>query len=153
MINPREYLLQLETNNINHSNKNFYEHLCNVEDILKICKCEEYVCLSGLYHSIYGTNFFDASLNVQRKKIKEIIGDKAENLVWIFCNAKRPFCWFCGNNIALQDGSFVTVDNKTLHDLQMIEGANLLEQKCGTDLIVSFTASKMDINNIIFKGE
>ena len=151
MTSPRQYLLELNTSHIKHSGKSFYEHLCNVEDILKICKCEDYILLAALYHSIYGTNFFNVSLNVSREKIKEIIGEKAENLAWIFCNAKRPFCWFCGNNIVLQDGSFITVDNKTLHDLQMIEGANLLEQKCGADLIVSFTASNTDITNTILK--
>jgi hypothetical protein len=140
MTSPREYLIELNTNNINHTGRSFYEHLCNVEDILKICKCEDYVCLAGLYHSIYGTNYFNANLDTSREKIKEIIGDKAENLAWIFCNAKRPFCWFCGNHIVLQDGSHISVDNKTLHDLQMIESANLLEQHLGADLIVSFSS-------------
>lgn len=140
MISPREYLLKIKTDNIKHSKKNFYEHLCNVEDLLKICKCEDYISLAGLYHSIYGTNFFDASLNVSREEIKKIIGEKAENLAWVFCNAKRPFCWFCGNHIVLQDGTSLIVDNKTLHDLQMIESANLLEQHLGADLIVSFSS-------------
>ena len=37
----------------------------------------------------------------------------------------------------------VFVDGKTLHDLQMVEGANLLEQKCGADLITIFTANRV----------
>ena len=45
--------------------KNHTFHLCNVEDILKICKCEDYILLAALYHSIYGTNFFNVSLNVE----------------------------------------------------------------------------------------
>lgn len=145
-MNPHEYLKQLHTDTTSHSGRTLYDHLCSVEEILKICRCEEAVCLAGLYHSVYGTNIFTHVTTTDREKIREIIGERAEFLAWIFCNANRPFCWFCGNHIVLRDGSFVIVDEKTLHDLQMIEGANLLEQKCGADLIATFTAKKIEIN-------
>jgi hypothetical protein len=121
--------------------------LCRVESILRICGCSEDVCLAGLYHSIYGTNFFTVSTTTDRIKIKEVIGSRAEELAWIFCNANRPFCWFVGNNFALRDGSSIWVDDETLHFLQMIEGANLLEQKCGADMIVGFTSQRIKNEN------
>jgi len=143
-MTPREYLASLELNNISHSGKTFIQHLYNVEDILRICGVNESVCLAGLYHSIYGTNYFKIKLGQDRSTIKEIIGERAEQLAWLFCNANRPFCWFCGNNLAMIDGTSIVIDAATLHDLQMIEGANLLEQKCGTDMIVSFTANRIN---------
>jgi len=144
---PHDYLKELCVDNTDHSGRTLYEHLCNVEKILKICRCEEEVCLAGLYHSIYGTNFFTVTTTLDRNKIKEIIGERAEFLVWVFCNANRPFCWFCGNNIVLRDGSSILIDEKTLHDLQMIEGANLLEQKCGSDLVVTFASKRIKYEN------
>jgi len=144
MITPREYLINLGVENTIHSGRTFYEHLCNVEDILKICRADEDTCLAGLYHSIYGTSYFKIQTTDNRELIKSVIGERAEYLAWIFCNAKRPFCWFCGNKIVFTNGEFIVVDNKTLHDLQMIEGANLLEQKCGADLIISFAAKNSE---------
>ena len=141
-MTPREYLLSLGVESTLHSGRTFFDHLCCVEDILRICKVDEDVCLAGLYHSIYGTNYFKFETTNDRQAVKNVIGERAEYLAWIFCNAKRPFCWFCGNNIVLNDGSSILVDDKILHDLQMIEGANLLEQKCGADMIVSFTANR-----------
>jgi hypothetical protein len=143
MMTPREYLISIGVKDTAHGNRTFYEHLCNVEDILKLCRVDKDVCLAGLYHSIYGTNYFQLKTTDNRDAIKTVIGERAEYLVWIFCNAQRPFCWFCGNKIVLTDGSFVLVDNKTLHDLQMIEGANLLEQQCGADIITSFAAKNL----------
>ena len=142
-MTPHDYLKELHADQTFHSGRTLYEHLCKVEEILRICRCEEEICLAGLYHSVYGTNAFTVITTTDRDKVKEIIGERAEFLAWLFCNAQRPFCWFCGNNIVLIDGSSVFVDDKTLHDLQMIEGANLLEQKCGADLITIFTANRV----------
>lgn len=142
-MTPHEYLKVLGTDSTEHSGRTLYDHLCRVEQILRVCRCEEDVCLAGLYHSIYGTNAFTQITTTDRIKIKEIIGERAEFLAWLFCNAQRPFCWFCGNTFVFRDGSFVTVDDKTLHELQMIEGANLLEQKCGADLITVFAAKNI----------
>jgi hypothetical protein len=52
----------------------------------------------------------------------------------------RPFCWFTGNHIPLRDGSHITVDNQTLKDLQMIEGANLLDQQMAIEILVSMSS-------------
>lgn len=140
-MNPHEYLKSLGVEFTAHSGRTFYEHLCNVELILKVCRQPEYVCLAGLYHSIYGTNYFTKTTTTDRDAIKNVIGEKAERLAYLFCNAHRPYCWFTSNDIIMRDGSFIRVDNQTLHDLRMIEGANLLEQQQGADMIVSFTAN------------
>jgi hypothetical protein len=143
-MTPRDFLKDLDTCNIPHSGRSFYEHLCSVEDILKLCRCPEHVSLAGLFHSIYGTNFFNTDLKIERVEVQKVIGERAEYLAWLFCNAQRPFCWFVGNKIALRNGTAALVDDKTLHELRMIEGANLLEQQLGVDIIVQFTESNND---------
>jgi len=142
-MTPRDFLKNIGACNIPHSGRTFYEHLCSVEDILKSCRCPEHVSLAGLFHSIYGTNYFTPNIKIERADVQKLIGDRAEYLAWLFCNAQRPFCWFIGNKIMLQDGKVCLLDEQTLHELRMIEGANLLEQQLGVDKIVQFT----ELNN------
>jgi hypothetical protein len=136
-MNAHEFLISLGADKIPHSNRSLYEHLSNTESILKICRCDDSVSTAGLIHSVYGTEFFKTVTTTDRETVKSIVGERAEQLAWIFCSAMRPFCWFTGNNIPLRDGSYVTVDTQTLTDLQMIEGANLLDQHMGFEVLIS----------------
>ena len=85
------YLLSLGTQNIPHSGKNFFDHCINVYNILNNSKLEEDVCFAGMFHSIYGNDIFTESkqLNVSRDDIKNIIGEKAESLVFKFNSVPR----------------------------------------------------------------
>mgnify|MGYP003135779776 FL=1 len=85
------YLLSLGAQNIPHGDKNFFNHCVNVYNILNNSKFEEYVCLAGMFHSIYGNDIFTESkkLNVSRDDIKNIIGEKAESLVFKFNDLPR----------------------------------------------------------------
>ena len=85
------YLLSLGAQNIPHGDKNFFDHCVNVYNILNNSKLEEYVCLAGMFHSIYGNEIFTESkkLNVSRDDIKNIIGEKAESLVFKFNSVPR----------------------------------------------------------------
>ena len=117
MKNKFTYLESL-TSNIPHSGNNFYSHLYNTGHLLWKMGEPEYICDAGLYHSVYDTSFFKAGLNISRNKVKELIGEKAENLVYIFCNLKDRT-----NN--LLNNSF----DKEVHiDLLKIEYANYIEQ-------------------------
>jgi hypothetical protein len=136
-MNAHELLLSLGADKIPHSNRTLYDHLCNVEAILKICRCTDSVSTAGLIHSVYGTEFFKTVTTTDRDTVKSVVGERAEYLAWLFCNAMRPFCWFTGNHIPLRNGSHITVDSQTLKDLQMIEGANLLDQQMGIEVLVS----------------
>jgi len=66
----------------------FINHCVGVFNILKDMECSEEVCKAGLYHSIYGTSYFDVTVqNVHRDRnlIKEEIGNYAESLVYEMC--------------------------------------------------------------------
>lgn len=92
-----QFILEL-TENIQHRGKPFYQHLLNVFMYLKVhLKCSDEICDAGLFHSIYGTEFYnfhklqrsggvvDAST---RDVVKNIIGEYAEvgRLVANFCH-------------------------------------------------------------------
>ena len=50
--------------------------------------CSDDLCNAGLFHSFYGTEFFDPKLEVDRLKLVDIIGYKAEQIVYDFCQLK-----------------------------------------------------------------
>jgi len=89
------YLLSLDAQNIPHSGKNFFDHCVNVYNILNNAGLAEDVCFAGLFHSIYGNDIFTAGkkLNVSRDEIKNIVGEKAESLVYKFNTVPRDELW------------------------------------------------------------
>lgn len=102
-----------------HSKSYLYNHLKGTHDILVRLGQPEYVCLAGLFHSVYGTCFFDGNLNTDRDRIRDIIGIEAEELVFRFCDIED------------RTNFLVHTDETSdiIRDLLVIEYANLLEQE------------------------
>jgi len=87
MITPSAILQFSElTKNIRHSSGLFFDHSMGVYSILNELGAPYEVCLAGLYHSIYGTESFDLCLDISRDRIKSLIGNYAEELVFLFCS-------------------------------------------------------------------
>jgi hypothetical protein len=84
-----DFLYNKNCHNIKHSNSNFFNHLIGTFNILKKWKQSEDLCIAGMFHSIYGNKYFNPNLNVTREEIKNLIGEKAENLVYKFVNCER----------------------------------------------------------------
>ncbi len=78
------YLFEKETHKIKHSKTSLFEHLINVFNILKSWKCSEEICFAGLFHSIYGNEIFKIQVEKDREKIKDLIGQEAEKIVFDF---------------------------------------------------------------------
>jgi hypothetical protein len=83
------FLLEKNCQNILHSHSNFLNHLIGTFNILKKWKQPEHLCIAGMFHNIYGNNYFNPDLNVSRKEIKNLIGDTSEELVYKFVNCDR----------------------------------------------------------------
>lgn len=69
----------------------FNEHLQGVQKLLRNWGAPDYLCEAGLLHSIYGTEGFQGFKLplVNRPVARELIGESAERLVWIFCMVDR----------------------------------------------------------------
>jgi len=126
---PHEFIkYKLSADTHVRDGRNLYEHLCNVEKILKICGCDDSVCLAGLFHSVYGTSKWRHESIRDRELVRSIIGERAEHLVWIFSNAKRPFVdyWFCRdrrkNCILVDRDPQLILSNKVCLILQFLYG-------------------------------
>jgi len=97
---------------IKHSNSTFFNHLVGTYNILRTWQQSEDLCLAGLFHSIYGTEFFKHDIVFQRETIKKLIGEKAENIAYQFCNIPRS-----------------SIIDSGVKDLIILSIANDLEQK------------------------
>jgi len=110
--------------NIKHGSKTFFDHLFNTSSIVeKLCNDigiteSRYLIDAALYHSIYGTDYFEHNTAISREKIAVIIGEKAEQLVYFFCSLPD-------RNIQILQHKFTPAQLQ--RDLYILEYANLLE--------------------------
>lgn len=129
------------TQNIRHSDGWFSDHLNATASILASYGAPKYLVEAGLCHSCYGTSYFDAGTILPKETLKEIIGERAENLVEIFCNLEKR------TTALIERGLNVTDD--MYRDLLIIEHANLDEQSDRVETIRS--NGKLQAINAILK--
>ena len=136
-MNPR-YLSLLEALGAHatpHSRRTLLEHLRGTHDLLELWGNPSETCVAGLFHSVYGTYVFDrqcADLSM-RDRIRGVIGNDAEWLVYVFCVTDRR-CFYENlgrSHIILRDrlrNAEVRIDRRALAALIEIEVANMVEQ-------------------------
>ena len=73
-----------------HSGTTLLEHLIGTRDIVKERGGSEYLQDACLFHSVYGTKKFNHQSTKDREKVKSLIGEKAEELVFIFSMCPIP---------------------------------------------------------------
>ena len=123
-INSKKLNFILESTKAHkHNGKSFFDHLLQTSGIVeKLCQkigIEEYQYLvdAALFHSIYGTDYYEFNEQITREKVISLIGEQAEQLVHFFCNLPE-------RNIQILQHKF---DKRLQRDLYIIEHANLLE--------------------------
>ena len=134
----KAYLLAHGAGNTVHSGHTLWQHLVGVHDILQASKFPEYLCLAGLFHSVYGTQVFKkVTVNKShRAQVQSLIGEQAESLAMAFCELPRPKLF----ETTLQQGIEPPPDwmqqlnanydkQQFLADLLALECANLAEQR------------------------
>jgi hypothetical protein len=131
----KHYLIEQGAAQTVHSGYTLWDHLAGVHRILEACGSEDDVSTAGLFHSIYGTQVFkkvtiDSS---RRAEVQDLIGQRAESLVWAFCSLPRPKLF----EVSLKEQTFDWLDQLNVaenkaqfwENLARLECANLLEQK------------------------
>lgn len=93
MIKPEhlELLHEHMTCNHYHSNRCLQDHLIGTYKLLAQWDNPEAVCVAGLFHCIYRVETKQSKPDRfgQRDSIKSIIGEPAEQLVYLFCSLER----------------------------------------------------------------
>lgn len=120
----RQFLLG-KVNTIKHSGGTLYMHLQGTHDLLRAWGNDDDVCAAGFFHSIYGTNKFRTKAwpITDRETIRDLIGERAERLVYAFCTIDRPAAFFDFGHRVISN-----LPTDVFRDLLEIEAANLLEQ-------------------------
>ncbi len=86
-----DYFTTLGADQIEHTGKGYLPHAIGVHNDLRSWGCDEDVCRAGMFHSIYGTEFFQRfALPVERRgEVREKIGERAERLAYWNCAMDR----------------------------------------------------------------
>ena len=115
-----KFLTDIGCGYLPHSGRTLYDHLLGTANILKEFKRPEYEVKAGLFHSIYGTDIYKLSkrLDINRQSIVDVIGEKAEQLAYLFCTLDPRTEKIINGNI----------DKKYIDSLRWIEYANIKEQ-------------------------
>jgi hypothetical protein len=127
---------ELRAQDVRHSGRDFYTHLEGTHDLLQAWGNPQPVCVAGLFHSIYGTwHFRHQAFPIERRQvIRDLIGEEAEFLAYVFCVTERPKVLLAsiGARIVLlmdhHAGRPLRLTPSQLDQLLEIEAANLIEQ-------------------------
>ena len=109
-----QFLKKIGCDEVGHKNQTLLDHLIGVHNILESWDVPEYVRNAGLFHSVYGTTYFKPQMVTSRPMIKELIGDQAEILAYLYCIISAP---------RLQ-GILRIEDEQVKKDLLLIDKAN-----------------------------
>lgn len=74
-----------------NSSAGLLAHLAGTRRLLASWQARPALCDAGLFHSVYGTEYFGtAALSIDRRaEVRSLIGVEAEQLVWLWCFMRR----------------------------------------------------------------
>lgn len=84
-------LLEELTRDSPHRGGSLHDHLVGTARILEAWGRPAAVCLAGLFHAVYGTQFYRLQVvsPSERARVRAVLGDRAERLVHLFSVADR----------------------------------------------------------------
>ena len=124
--------LRQHTESIGHLDTTLFDHLWGTYSILKKQDKPEYLCLAGLFHSIYETEYFKFNTPYTRNEVKDLIGEQAEILVYEFCNISPRT-----NKLIERSGNW---SDQLYADLLDLEFVNAIEQGYYNDSVKTIEA-------------
>jgi len=89
--NRLRFLRKASTEQMPHSEVGLFDHLLGTRRLLVEWKARPALCDAGLFHSVYSTEHYElkAIPLSMRDEVRQLIGDEAESLVWLFCMMRR----------------------------------------------------------------
>jgi hypothetical protein len=107
----------------------FMSHLIGTRRLLVSWGSRPALCDAGLFHSVYGTEFFQPAQRAERDVVTAIVGAEAERIAWLWCNIRRATLDPNNDTVELRgDG---TVEHLTAHevdDIATLWAADTVEQ-------------------------
>lgn len=138
MNNYHQLLLEIGADKINHHGRTLLEHLQGTHHLLVEWGNAQDIALAGLFHSIYGTEeFSEKAVPIKERPIvASHIGDKAEELVYLFSVADRRDLFslnqseslYINTPSLLPETKQIKLSDEQYSALIEIEVANIVEQ-------------------------
>ena len=113
-----KFLEDIGTDEKSHTERSLLDHLLGTYNKLKEWNAPEYLQDAGLFHSVYGTSSFKHQSTNDRDTVRTLIGEQAEEIVFMFCSIEEPRIENIRN---MQDGQLKA-------DLLLLANANEDEQ-------------------------
>lgn len=67
----------------------FLSHLIGTRRLLVEWGARPALCDAGLFHSAYGTEYFQPDQPASRDEVRDLIGTEAEAIAWVWCTIRR----------------------------------------------------------------
>lgn len=108
----------------------FLSHLLGTRRLLVAWGERPEVCDAGLFHSAYGTEYFEPDEPAARSEVRELIGDEAEALAWVWCTILRDTIDIAEPWAALDraTGAALTLGEQMVTDVATLWAADTVEQ-------------------------
>jgi len=89
--NRLSFLRKANTEQMPHSERGLFDHLLGTRRLLVEWEARPALCDAGLFHSVYSTERYELKARPlsMRDEVRQLIGDEAESLVWLFCVMRR----------------------------------------------------------------
>ena len=129
---PRmELLRRLGFGELTHdSHVPFLSHLLGTRRLLAEWGERPELCDAGLFHSAYGTEYFQPEQPASRDDVRAVIGDQAEEIAWVWCTIRRDTLEPTAPHTAInrQTDEPITLSQQVARDTATLWAADTVEQ-------------------------
>jgi hypothetical protein len=106
----------------------FLAHLVGTRRVLASWGCRPALCDAGLFHSVYGTEYFEPHQASDRDAVIAVIGAEAERLAWLWCSMRRRTLDPTRRSVELRDGGRERLTSAEIGDIATLWSADTVEQ-------------------------
>src|SRR5215831_7808980 len=82
----------------------FLSHLAGTRRLLVTWGERAALCDAGLFHSVYGTEYFTPDRTPDRRDVIAVIGAEAERIAWLWCTIRRDTLDVTSRSVQLRHG-------------------------------------------------
>ncbi len=107
----------------------FLSHLVGTRRLLATWGASDALCDAGLFHSVYGTQYFEPTRTPARDEVIAVIGPEAERIAWLWCEIERITIDPASSSVRLRhSGSTEVLTTGEVSDLATLWAADTVEQ-------------------------
>lgn len=108
----------------------FLSHLVGTRRLLVEWGERPALCDAGLFHSVYGTEYFEPDEPAERDEVRSIVGDEAEEIAHAWCTIRRDTIDL-SRPVTVVDrhtGSRMALSDRLVGDIATLWAADTVEQ-------------------------